>query len=72
MKKRIELLWEAEHIQGNIEQVDRAVNDKIDNNPYYKWFATTQKWNHRQEIKKKALAYWKRRFNRVLNELKYK
>jgi len=26
---------------------------------------------HKTEIHKKCLAYWKRRFNRILNELKY-
>ena len=35
---------------------------------YEKWLSES---THKVDIRTKCLAYWKRRFNRILNELKY-
>ena len=71
--KRLELIEQLEYIQENIETVERQVNQKEEDTTYYKFFGYGQKhFEHDKEIRTKALAYWKRRFNRVLNELKYK
>ena len=69
--KRVELIEQLEYIQANIEQVERQVNEKLKDNNHYIFFSTEERFNHLKEIRTKALAYWKRRFNRVLNELKY-
>jgi len=69
--KRLELIEQLEKVQWNIEQVDKQVNRRLDENTWYCIFGTTAKWEHEIEIRTKALAYWKRRFNRIINELKY-
>jgi len=72
MKNRLELIEQLEKIQDNIEIVERQVNQKEEDTAYYKFFGYGQKhFEHDKEIRTKALAYWKRRFNRVLNELNY-
>ena len=70
--KRIELIEQLESIQENIQTVERQVNKKIEDTNYYKFFGHgCHEFEHDKEIRTKALAYWIRRFNRVLNELKY-
>ena len=70
--KRIELIEQLETVQENIETVERQVNKKIEDTTYYYFFGEGSKeFEHDKEIRTKALAYWKRRFNRIINELKY-
>ena len=38
---------------------------------YYKLFSFRYKWVRQCEINKKCLDFWHRKFNRILNELKY-
>ena len=72
MKKRLELIEQLEQIQSNIEQVEKQVNQKIEDTTFYKLFGHGQKhFEHDKEIRIKALAYWKRRFNRTLKKLYY-
>ena len=54
-------------IQYHIEDYERrlAAPKRID------WFNTEARWQHRQYINKKCLAYWKRRFNRISFKLMY-
>jgi hypothetical protein len=68
-QESIELL---EQVQTNIEAVERQVNQKIEDSTYYKFFGHGSKeFNHDKEIRTKALAFWKRKFNRILNQIKY-
>jgi len=70
--KRIEIIEQLERVQENIIDVERQVNQKEEDTTYYQFFGYGQKhFEHDKEIRTKALAYWKRRFNRILNELKY-
>ena len=72
MKNRLELIEELEQVQYNIEQVEKQVNEKIEETAYYRIFGEGNKeFNHNKEIRIKALAYWRRRFNRILNNLYY-
>ena len=72
MKKRIDLIEDLEQVLYNINMVEKQVNFKLEDTPYYQIFGRGQKdFEHNKEIRTKALAYWKRRFNRILNELKY-
>ena len=72
MKKRIELIEDLEQILYNINTVEKQANQKIEDSTYYKFFGQGAKeFEHDKEIRTKALAYWIRRFNRTLNELKY-
>lgn len=68
-KKAIEQL---EVIQENIETVERQVNQKITDTNYYKIFGHGAKeFEHDKEIRTKALAFWKRKFNRLLISIIY-
>jgi len=67
--KRSELITQLQEVQYNIESVEKSINSKP--GVYYTEFGNMHKWHHLIEIRKKALAYWTRRFNRILNELKY-
>ena len=70
--KRLELIEQLEQIQENIQVVEKQVNSKIEDTPYYRIFGEGSKeFEHDKEIRTKALAFWKRKFNRVLNQLKY-
>ena len=70
--KRVELIEHLEAVQENIETVERQVNRKEEDTPYYQLFGIRHRgFEHDKEIRVKALAYWKRRFNRIINELKY-
>ena len=70
--KRKELIEQLESIQSNIEVVDRQVNNKIEDTPFYIIFGEGHKsYEHDKEIRTKALAFWIRKFNRTLNQLKY-
>ena len=71
MKNRLELIEELEQVQYNIEQVEKQVNEKFKGDKYYVFFSTEAKFNHNKEIRIKALAYWKRRFNRIIAKLSY-
>jgi len=67
---RLELIEQLEDVQYNIETVERQVRQKIEDTTYYKFFNTGQtRFYHDKEIKTKALAYWKRRFNRIISQL---
>ena len=69
---RKELIEQLEQIQRNIEVVERQVNSKLSQTVYYKLFGTGPKeFEHDKEIRTKALAFWIRKFNRTLNQLKY-
>ena len=70
--KRLELIEQLEAIQENIETVERQVNQKITDTTYYKFFGNgSSEFEHDKEIRVKAYAYWKRRFNRIIRELQY-
>ena len=72
MKPRAELFIELEQVLYNIEQVERQINTKIQDTTYYLLFGRGHKhFEHDKEIRIKALAYWKRRCNRILTNLKY-
>jgi hypothetical protein len=59
-------------IQLNIEIVERQVNQKIEDNPFYGLFGNGSKeFEHNKEIRKKALAFWKRKFNKTLVSIIY-
>lgn len=68
---RQSLIEVLSRIQSNIEQVERQANQTIEQNSYYQIYGTVSQFEHRQEIKKKALAFWKRKFNQTLNQIKY-
>ena len=67
--KRLELIEELETIQRNIEIVEEQIDSKMP--AYYSTFSRVEKWNHLVEVRKCALKYWKRRFNRTLLKLGY-
>ena len=70
--KRLELIEQLERVQENIETVEKQLNQKITDTTYYKLFGTGQAgFEHDKEIRFKAYAYWKRRFNRIIRELQY-
>jgi len=70
--KRLELIEKLEQVQQNIETVERQVNQRIEDTTYYKFFGNGSKdFEHDKEIRTKCLAYWKRCFNRTLNQLTY-
>jgi len=69
---RLELIEQLENVQDNIQYVEKQVNQKVEDTVYYKFFGNGQKhFEHDKEIRTKALAYWKRRFNRIIKQLKY-
>lgn len=68
--KRIELIEQLAQVQENIETVERQLAEKMP--AYYTLFSRVWKWNHLLEVRAKALAYWKRRFNRIILQLGYK
>ena len=68
---RKELIEQLEQIQANIEAVERQVNNRIEDTTYYRLFGTEGEFYHLREIRTKALAFWIRKFNRTLNQLKY-
>jgi len=69
---RLELIEQLEKIQDNIEVVERQVNKKLEDTSYYRIFGNSPKhFEHDKEIRTKAYAFWVRKFNRTLNELKY-
>jgi len=69
--KRLELIEQLEAIQSNIEIVEKQLNEKLKDNNYYIFFSTEKRFNHLKEIRTKAYAFWVRKFNRTLNQLKY-
>ena len=70
--KRLQLIENLERIQENIETVEKQVNQKMEDSTYYKLFGEGQKeFEHNKEIATKAYAFWVRKFNRTLNQLKY-
>ena len=69
---RLETIEVLEQVQTNIEVVERQVNSKIEDTPYYRFFREGSKeFAHNKEIRTKALAFWKRKFNRLLSQIKY-
>jgi hypothetical protein len=71
--KRLKLIEMLEAIQENIQTVETQVNQKIEDTTYYKFFGKGNKhFQHDKEIRTKALAFWKRKFNRVTEQLIYK
>ena len=72
MKSRKELIEELEQINYNIITVERYLSQKLEQNSYFLIFGTRSQFEHKQEIQTKCLAYWQRRFNRVLAKLSYK
>ena len=70
--KRLELIEQLEQVQENIETVENQLMMKEEDTTYYRLFGYGQKhFEHDKEIRTKALAFWKRKFNRIINELKY-
>lgn len=70
--KRSERIEVLEQVQSNIERAERMVNIKEEDTYYYRLFGTPKEsFAHDKEIRVKALSYWKRRFNRELEKLKY-
>jgi hypothetical protein len=70
--KRLEYIQKLEQVQENIETVEKQINKKIEDTAYYRFFGNGSKdFYHDKEIRKKCLAYWKRRFNRILLEIGY-
>jgi len=68
--KRLELIEKLEAVQTNIETVERQLTSGIP--AYYTTFGRAKEWEHLIEIRVNALAYWKRKFNRILLNLGYK
>ena len=68
--KRSELIDQLGQVQFNIEQMEKRINQEP--SFYYVESGHMERWNHLIEVRKKALAYWKRRFNRILLQLGYK
>ena len=65
-------LEELEIVQNNIFIVEAQIHSKIEDTTYFKVFKEKPKdYEHNKEIRTKALAYWKRRYNRILKELQY-
>ena len=72
MYNRKELIEQLDKVQYNIEDVERQVNQKIEDTKYYKLFGNgSTEFAHDKEIRTKALAFWKRKFNGIIKELKY-
>jgi hypothetical protein len=67
--KRTEKLQDLDIIVGHIGTYERRINEVMPN--YYNVFSTQFKWQRQCEINKKCLAFWKRRFNRILLTLGY-
>jgi hypothetical protein len=67
--KRLELIEQLEAVQENIEAVENQLASKMP--LHYEMFGKERNWKHVIEIRTKALAYWKRRFNRILLTLGY-
>ncbi len=67
--KRLDKILQLKTVQENIEHTEHYINQEIP--PYYSEFNKLHEWNHKIEIWKKALAFWKRKFNRIIDELKY-
>jgi len=70
--KRLELIEQLEQVQENIETVERQINQKLEDTTYYRIFGHGSKeFESDKKLRKKCLAYWHRRFNRILAELIY-
>ena len=70
--KRIDLIENLEQMLYNINHVEKQINMKIEDTTYYKTFGKGhKKFKHNKEIRTKALAFWIRKFNRTLEQLKY-
>jgi hypothetical protein len=68
--KRLDLIEQLETVQNNIETVQRQL---VEDMPmYYETFGKAKQWEHLLEIRVSALAYWRRKFNRILLKLGYK
>jgi len=65
--KRQDMIQQLSDIQYHIEDYERRLAAKKELN----WYLTENKWQHRQEINQKCLAYWKRLFNRISFKLMY-
>ena len=68
--KRLELIEQLVTVQENIEAVQKQLASPMPG--YYSLFGKERNWTHVLEIRTKALAYWKRRFNRIILTLGYK
>jgi len=67
--KKLELIEELETVQENIEKVERQIAQR----PSFRHveFGKMNEYYHIRSIRTRALAYWKRRFNRILLKLGY-
>ena len=68
--KRSEKLEQLETVLSHIAHHERKIGEKMPS--YYKVFSNAHKWEIQCEINKKCLAFWKRKFNRILLTLGYK
>jgi hypothetical protein len=69
---RLELIEKLEIVQDNIQRVEKQINQKIEDTTYYMFFGyVNPEFEHDKQIRTKALQYWKRLFNRIINQLKY-
>ncbi len=63
------LIQQLDQVRYNIKLTERFMAQPIPY--YYSEFGHLSRWQHKLKIWAKCLAYWKRRFNRILNELRY-
>ena len=69
---RTELIEQLEKIDTNIKVVKYQINIKVEDSAYYLFFNEVDpNFNHIKEIRTKAFAFWVRKFNRTLEQLKY-
>ena len=70
MKTRQQLHDELDQVYHNIRQTE-SITDNISNSSYYTIYGNEEQRAHDVEIQNKCLEYWKRRYNRILIELRY-
>lgn len=68
---RTKAIEELEKVHDNIKGTERAIAN-IESSEYYRFWNKLHKRAHDIEIQTKCLAYWKRRFNKLLYNLTYK
>lgn len=60
-----------DNIVRYIKQIEAWLSKKEEETPFYMMYGRSGAYIHDREIKTKALAFWKRAFNRRLEKIKY-
>lgn len=68
---RLTLISQLENAEHNIRSIYSKIN-AIEQSAYYNYFGHKKEQEHSICIQEKCLAFWKRKFNSITNQLIYK